>query len=68
MESVKVTLGGLLCIDKQNDREERMTEIEKKQAFWKGFLSGAAWAFVCLAGLIASAYYFLQIMKDFGGQ
>lgn len=45
-----------------------MTEIEKKQAFWKGFLSGAAWVFVCLAGLIASAYHFLQIMKDFGGQ
>ena len=60
--------GFFVSTNKTIELEERMTEIEKKQALWKGFLSGAAWVVVCLAGLIASAYYFLQIMKDFGGQ
>lgn len=47
--------------------EERMTEVEKKQAYWRGFLAGAASVFVCLASLLASAYYFVQILKEFGG-
>ena len=40
-----------------------MTEVEKKQAFWKGFISGAVWVFICISGLLASCYYFLQILN-----
>ncbi len=45
--------------------EERMTEIEKKQAYWRGFVSGALWVFGCLTSLCIAGYYFLQIVKEF---
>lgn len=42
--------------------EIRMTEIEKKQSFWKGFASGIGFTFACLAGLVTAGYYFLEIV------
>ncbi len=45
--------------------EEKMTEIEKKQSFWRGFISGAAWLLGAEFSLCAAGYYFLQIVKEF---
>lgn len=43
--------------------EDRMTEIEKKQSFWKGFLTGIATTIGCIAGLLTAGYYFLGIVR-----
>lgn len=46
--------------------EERMTEIEKKQAYWKGFVSGVASAISALLGLSVTVYYLLEIFEKLG--
>lgn len=45
--------------------EEKVTEIEKKQSFWRGFVSGAAWVLGAQLALCTAGYYFLQIVKEF---
>lgn len=40
-----------------------MTEIENKQSFWKGVVAGVVGTLSSIACLIASGYYFLQIVE-----
>lgn len=43
--------------------EEKMTEIEKKQSFWKGFVLGVVCTFATIAAVITAGYYFLEIVE-----
>lgn len=42
-----------------------MTETEKRQAYWRGVVFGALWAFGCSVSLCVTGYCFLQIVKEF---